>query len=101
MPRPIRCRKIEQLPVYRSFSPDDIVAEESVKITVDEFETLRLLDDEGLTQEACANRMNKQQFQFVVLGLFVNLQHKAADDPAVFPDTISHTVINAVFDCLS
>ena len=58
MPRPIRCRRIERLPVYRSFSPDDITAAESVQMTVDEFEALRLLDDEGLTQEACAARMN-------------------------------------------
>ena len=47
MPRPIRCRRIERLPVYRSFSPDDITAAESVQMTVDEFEALRLLDDEG------------------------------------------------------
>lgn len=58
MPRPVRCRRIEQLPVYRSFSPDDITAKESVRMTVDEFEALRLLDDEGLNQEACAERMN-------------------------------------------
>jgi predicted DNA-binding protein (UPF0251 family)/predicted Fe-Mo cluster-binding NifX family protein len=58
MPRPVRCRRIEQLPVYRGFSPDDITASESVRMTVDEFEALRLLDDEGLTQEACASRMN-------------------------------------------
>jgi predicted DNA-binding protein (UPF0251 family)/predicted Fe-Mo cluster-binding NifX family protein len=58
MPRPFRCRRIERLPVYRSFSPDDITEAESVQMTVDEFEALRLLDDEGLTQEACAVRMN-------------------------------------------
>ncbi len=58
MPRPFRCRRIEQLPLYRSFSPDDINAAESVQMTVDEFEALRLLDHEGLTQEACALRMN-------------------------------------------
>ena len=58
MPRPFRCRRIEQLPIYRSFSPDDTAAIESVQMTVDEFEALRLLDDEGLTQEACAARMN-------------------------------------------
>ena len=58
MARPFKCRRIEQLPVYRSFSPDDITAAESVQMTVDEYETLRLLDDEGLTQEVCAARMN-------------------------------------------
>lgn len=58
MSRPTRCRRIEQLPVYRSFSPDDIIAAESIEMTVDEFETLRLLDKEGLNQEACAAKMN-------------------------------------------
>ena len=58
MPRPKRCRFIDRLPVYRSFSPDDIDASESVLMTVDEFETLRLLDNEALTQEQCAARMN-------------------------------------------
>ena len=77
MPRPIRCRKIEQLPVYRSFSPDDIVAEESVKITVDEFETLRLLDDEGLTQEACATRMNIART--TVTAIYDSARKKIAD----------------------
>ena len=58
MPRPIRCRRIEKMPAFRSFSPDDVKPAESVFMTVDEYETLRLLDDEGLTQEACAVRMN-------------------------------------------
>ena len=58
MPRPVRCRRIERLPVYRSFSPDDAAAAENVRMTVDEFEALRLLDNEGLTQEACAARMS-------------------------------------------
>ena len=46
------------MPVYRSFSPDDVTAGESVRMTVDEYEAVRLLDAEGLTQEACADRMN-------------------------------------------
>ena len=58
MPRPFRCRKIEQMPVYRSFSPDDIKDADSILMTVDEFETIRLLDYEGLTRENCANKMN-------------------------------------------
>ena len=58
MPRPVRCRRIEHMPVYRSFSPDDVTAVENLLMTVDEYEAFRLLDEEGLTQEACANRMN-------------------------------------------
>lgn len=46
------------MPLFRSFSPDDIEPSEQVRMTVDEFEALRLLDSEGLTQEACAERMN-------------------------------------------
>lgn len=58
MPRPVRNRRIGQLPVYRSFSPDDVTDAGRIQMTVDEFESLRLLDHEGLTQEACAVRMN-------------------------------------------
>ena len=58
MPRPKICRLIDKLPEYRSFSPDDVDASEIVTMTVDEFEALRLLDNEGLTQEQCAARMN-------------------------------------------
>lgn len=46
------------MPVYRSFSPDDIAAADTVLMTVDEFETLRLLDYEGLTQKECSSKMN-------------------------------------------
>ncbi len=77
MPRPVRCRRIEQLPVYRSFSPDDITADESVRMTVDEYETLRLLDDEGLTQEACAARMNIART--TVTAIYDSARKKIAD----------------------
>ena len=77
MPRPFRCRRIEQLPVYRSFSPDDITASESIRMTVDEFEALRLLDDEGLTQEACASRMNIART--TVTAIYDSARKKVAD----------------------
>ncbi len=77
MPRPFRCRRIEQLPVYRSFSPDDISAVESVAMSVDEFETLRLLDKEGLTQEACASRMNIART--TVTAIYDSARKKVAD----------------------
>lgn len=77
MPRPLRCRRIEQLPVYRSFSPDDIAATDNVLMTVDEFEALRLLDNEGLTQEACASRMNIART--TVTAIYDNARKKVAD----------------------
>jgi len=77
MPRPTRCRRIERLPVYRSFSPDDAEAAESVRMTVDEFEALRLLDDEGLTQEACAARMNVART--TVTAIYDSARRKVAD----------------------
>ena len=77
MSRPFRCRKIEHLPVYRSFSPDDITATEIVQMTVGEFEALRLLDDEGLTQEACACRMNIART--TVTAIYDNARKKVAD----------------------
>lgn len=77
MPRPFRCRKIEQHPIYRSFSPDDIKTTESVYMTVDEFEALRLLDDEGLTQEACALRMNIART--TVTAIYDSARKKIAD----------------------
>ena len=77
MSRPVRCRRIERLPVYRSFSPDDVSTEESVRMTVDEYEALRLLDDEGLTQEACAARMNIART--TVTAIYDNARKKVAD----------------------
>ena len=77
MSRPIRCRRIERLPVYRSFSPDDTAPAEHVLMTVDEFEALRLLDDEGLTQEACAVRMNIART--TVTAIYDSARKKVAD----------------------
>ena len=77
MPRPVRCRRIGQLPVYRSFSPDDTAATENVLMTVDEFEAFRLLDYEGLTQEACASRMNIART--TVTAIYDSARKKIAD----------------------
>ena len=65
------------MPVYRSFSPDDITASESVHMTVDEFEALRLLDAEGLTQEGCASRMNIART--TVTAIYESARKKVAD----------------------
>lgn len=65
------------MPVYRSFSPDDITADESVRMTMDEYEAVRLLDVEGLTQEACADRMNVART--TVTAIYDSARKKIAD----------------------
>ncbi|MGI5970181.1 MAG: DUF134 domain-containing protein [Oscillospiraceae bacterium] len=60
MPRPRKRRKVCSLPVNRRFGPLESSGngEEAVCMTVDEYETIRLIDLEGLTQEECAEKMN-------------------------------------------
>ena len=77
MPRPTRCRRIEYMPMYRSFSPDDTDPSETVYMTVDEYEALRLLDDKGLTQEECALSMNISRT--TVTAIYESARKKIAD----------------------
>ena len=44
MSRPVRCRRIGQIPAYRSFSPDDVQDADIVYLTVDEYESFGLMD---------------------------------------------------------
>lgn len=59
MPRPMKCRKVCCLPKNNGFVPvlgkDDTT--ETVIITVDEYETVRLIDNENMTQEECGEYM--------------------------------------------
>ena len=59
MPRTTKCRKICSYPDYYSFVPEEADKEkiETVMLSLDEYETIRLLDHEGLNQEECAARM--------------------------------------------
>ena len=58
MPRPVKCRKVCHFPNVLEFLPADN-AEKKVPIvlTVDEYETIRLLDKKGYSQEQCAASM--------------------------------------------
>lgn len=57
MARPIRCRRICFEPKYDSFAPCGVENMEQVLLTVDEFETIRLIDYEKKTHEQCARQM--------------------------------------------
>jgi len=60
MPRPRKWRKVCCLPESNLFGPLNMPDfENEIKImTVDEYETIRLIDLEEMNQEACAERMN-------------------------------------------
>ena len=57
MSRKPRCRWIDCYPDHWEFSPEEISDADPVVMSLDEFETIRLLDREGMTQEQCAERM--------------------------------------------
>lgn len=60
MPRPRKCRKVCSLPERNVFVPlnSSIFESEVIIMTVEEYETIRLIDYDGLSQEECAERMN-------------------------------------------
>lgn len=57
MPRPKKCRRVCAPPPCDSFAPTGRVAGAAVEMTLDEYETIRLIDLLGCTQEQCAAQM--------------------------------------------
>lgn len=59
MPRPKKWRKVCCLPTSAAFAPVGVrfVRDEAVRLSVDEYEAIRLIDREGFTQEECAEYM--------------------------------------------
>ncbi|MBE7722571.1 DUF134 domain-containing protein [Lacrimispora indolis] len=59
MPRPHKCRRVCCMPQSKVFGPLDTpeLSEQAISMAIDEFEAIRLIDLEGLTQEECAGRM--------------------------------------------
>lgn len=60
MLRSKKCRKVCCLPERSRFGPLDgfVDAGQTINMTVDEYESIRLIDLEGLTQEECSTRMD-------------------------------------------
>lgn len=58
MSRPRKCRRVCHFPQTIAFVPAEEAADrEPVVMTVDAYETIRLIDKEGYSQEQCAQRM--------------------------------------------
>ena len=57
MPRPKKCRKICMMPDNCQFGPLDKDGQDHISMSIDEYETIPLIDLEGFTQEMCAGQM--------------------------------------------
>ena len=77
MPRKPRCRRIGGYPDCWVFSPEERSQSDPVVLTLDEFETVRLLDREGMTQEECAARMDVART--TVTAIYENARRKIAE----------------------
>ena len=78
MPRPVKCRKVCHFPDVLEFSPvDDNKKTPPIILTIDEYETIRLLDKEGYSQEQCAVFM--QIARTTVQRIYESARKKIAD----------------------
>lgn len=78
MPRPRKWRKVCGLPKRDRFGPlNGSNSDSAITMTVDEYEAIRLIDLERLTQEECATQMNVART--TVQGIYNNARRKLAD----------------------
>jgi len=78
VPRPKKCRRVCDYPQTLTFLPEDHKNREQVVIlTVDEYETIRLIDKEGLSQEQCGDFM--QVARTTVQQIYASARKKLAD----------------------
>ena len=74
MPRPQKCRRICSAPKQRNFhAENDQNQEHTIEITLEEFETVRLIDYENMTQEECAAQMLSKGFIILLAKKFLPL----------------------------
>ena len=76
MPRPRKWRRVCCLPESSRFGPLDVHADDTVTMTVDEFESIRLIDVDGFTQEQCAAQMDISRT--TVQGIYDSARKKLA-----------------------
>ncbi len=77
MPRPQRCRRICRMPEQMSFVPEGKAEVETVVLSIDEYEVLRIVDYEKRTHEQCAVQMDISRT--TVTEIYENARHKLSD----------------------
>lgn len=78
MPRPQKCRHICALPMVKEFVPQQSDSKaETIVMTMDEYEVIRLIDLEGYTQLACAQQMGVART--TVTAMYEHARYQLAD----------------------
>jgi len=79
MARPKKWRKVCALPESNRFGPLGVAAKAGnhINMTVDEYETIRLIDLERFNQEECAKQMNIARS--TVQGIYIEARKKLAE----------------------
>ena len=79
MPRHKRQRLVHDLPGYTRFSPEGepFVENTAVVMTIEEYEAIRLMDHQGMTQEECAGYM--EVGRTTVQQIYVDARRKLAE----------------------
>ena len=79
MARPVKFRRVCTLPRNKRFGPLDLAVDEKkiITMTVDEYETIRLIDLENYNQEECARQMNIARS--TVQGIYIEARKKLAE----------------------
>jgi predicted DNA-binding protein (UPF0251 family) len=78
MPRPIKCRKVCCLPITNMFGPvtGHQAPETVINMTVEEYETIRLIDFQNYNQEECGKYMSVART--TVQNIYNNARYKIA-----------------------
>ena len=77
MARPTKARRICMEAAYDNFCPNGVLAREKVIMTMDEYETIRLVDLEKCTHEQCAKQMGIART--TVTEIYESARYKMAD----------------------
>lgn len=78
MARPRKWRKVCSLPERTSFGPVGLaLTPEVITLNVDEYESIRLIDLEEMTQEECADKMHIART--TVQGMYTSARRKIAE----------------------
>lgn len=77
MPRPKKWRKVCSLPKFSRYGPLGLSKTDNIIVmSVEEYETLRLIDYEKFNQEDCAKQMNVART--TVQGIYESARYKVA-----------------------